>query len=61
METRRRVTLSASLLLALGALLGVNVRPVFAADTTNYAGKPINGYSYDAQGAPRVWDCDTST
>jgi hypothetical protein len=53
-NVRRKLGLATALALPLAAVLAA---PVFAADTTNYAGRPINGFSYDSTNpmAPRQW------
>ena len=58
MNIRRRLTVVAPLALLAAAL--VAPAPVAAAETTNLAGRPINGYSANNSAAPFQWMCITS-
>jgi len=52
-----------SALLLLGAMVGAGVAPAAAVtnDTTIYAGRPINGYSYDSAYAGKTFNCKNNT
>lgn len=54
----KRLLVIAPLAILIGAMLGASANPAAAAnDTTNYAGRPVNGYSYDTVLAGRTYSC----